>query len=1162
MSRTPGQASALDQLGAIERIDPSAVEVLAVDDPDDDGGRIRVELSLDCRGIEHRHGGLELRDREAFHILVDSAFPFEYPSVFVTHARWAGKPHVQWGVSLCLYAAPSVEWQPGDGMLGFIDRLWLWLNKAAAGELDPDDAPLHPPVAYPSGLDDVPMIIPREDTPTVTDAPWIGGVELEKVTNARIDLVGWKASIASSLEGAAPAILLPSTLDFEYPLTIAALLDALAARGVPRERAMAVLKVAALGLEEDEPLIVVLGTAMRGTTADRRQHLAAWYVEPLYAWGLAHALHSDAADPELRDSARRVEEIIGKWADTAKIHWCPVREDRPEVTRRRDTGSPLRSFAGKTVTVWGCGALGAPIAEWLARAGARKLILYDNASVAPGILVRQPFTDAEIGRNKARVVAKHLTAIRPRDLEVEVRSRNVLRTALEREDWHDGADVVIDATASLAVATKLERVRRMHPQEAEIVSMIVGHTAHHALAAVVPPGYSGAGADVMRQVKLACGRRRELRGFVAEFWPDPARTRIFQPEPGCSDPTFTGSGAEVAALAATMLARVAADLAGAARGAGERGEGKGECGIRARDAVGHLVTIAPEHRGLREARLTFPPAHVVPDAGHDTEVRLANTAHVAMASWIVRSAREAGPRTETGGLLFGERDAAAGVTWVDEVIGPPPDSRSSPDEFICGTQGVGRHEEEKQRRGLEYLGMWHTHPTQDPLFSRRDLAGMQRLLDAASSPLSHGLLLIVGHTLPGLPELGAFVFERSELDRPDVSTIWIAPPTELVAAPEPGGTIGLALSGGGSRAMAFHLGCLRALDDRGILERVRVISSVSGGSLVAALWAYGDDDFETFDARVETLLRRGLQRQIIQRALLSPRTPQQLATRVVAGGAASAARAGRRAAWLAGRSAPIDPPLRRWVSRTDAFADVLEREICGYRRIDAARRPGLDVVINACDLRTGSAFRFGSQESGCWRVGKVPGNDVALASAIAASAAYPLLLPALDRRWTFERRNGTRHKERVVLTDGGVFDNLGTSCLEPGRSRAHSYNVFPVDYIIACDAGRGLLGPVVPYGWLPRVQRSFESTFRKLQDGGRGRLHELAASGRLRGFLMPYLGQQDDELPVAPTDLVARDAVADYPTDFRAMSRETLAKLSLRGEQLTRILLDAYMPEL
>jgi ThiF family/Resolvase, N terminal domain len=61
----------------------------------------------------------------------------------------------------------------------------------------------------------------------------------------------------------------------------------------------------------------------------------------------------------------------------------------PEVTLRRDAASPMRAFAGKSVAIWGCGALGGPIAEWLIRAGVRELRLHDSATVTPGVLVRQ-----------------------------------------------------------------------------------------------------------------------------------------------------------------------------------------------------------------------------------------------------------------------------------------------------------------------------------------------------------------------------------------------------------------------------------------------------------------------------------------------------------------------------------------------------------------------------------------------------------------------------------------------------------------------------------------------------------------------------------------------------------------------------------------------------
>lgn len=94
------------------------------------------------------------------------------------------------------------------------------------------------------------------------------------------------------------------------------------------------------------------------------------------------------------------------------------------------------------------------------------------------------------------------------------------------------------------------------------------------------------------------------------------------------------------------------------------------------------------------------------------------------------------------------------------------------------------------------------------------------------------------------------------------------------------------------------------------------------------------------------------------------------------------------------------------------------------------------------------------------------------------------------------------------------------------------------------------------------MKRSFESTFRKAQDAGRGRLHQYAAAGDLAGFVMPYLGNQDRALPVVPADLVRREEVVDYPTDFSAMSAEDIERLALRGEQLTRLLVDHYCPEL
>ena len=70
--------------------------------------------------------------------------------------------------------------------------------------------------------------------------------------------------------------------------------------------------------------------------------------------------------------------------------------------------------------------------------------------------------------------------------------------------------------------------------------------------------------------------------------------------------------------------------------------------------------------------------------------------------------------------------------------------------------------------------------------------------------------------------------------------------------------IGLALSGGGFRASLYHFGLIRFLRDAGILPQVTHITSVSGGSIIAAHLALNWDRYngspEEFDAAAAELL--------------------------------------------------------------------------------------------------------------------------------------------------------------------------------------------------------------------------------------------------------------------------------------------------------------------
>jgi hypothetical protein len=96
------------------------------------------------------------------------------------------------------------------------------------------------------------------------------------------------------------------------------------------------------------------------------------------------------------------------------------------------------------------------------------------------------------------------------------------------------------------------------------------------------------------------------------------------------------------------------------------------------------------------------------------------------------------------------------------------------------------------------------------------------------------------------------------------------------AEPATPSAVGLALSGGGSRAIAFHLGCLRALHDLGILPQVKVLSTVSGGSIIGGLYAATDAPFPEFERRVRETLARGLVLPAVRTAFLTAEGPKAL----------------------------------------------------------------------------------------------------------------------------------------------------------------------------------------------------------------------------------------------------------------------------------------------
>ena len=864
MALSDGQEQALLELRSIA--DQGAAFEL-VDWREGSTNLLHVDVTISMATIHRTDDGLPLRQREPFTFSIAPGFPFAVPTVITPHRRWAGWPHVQWGHQVCLFESPETDWDASDGMYGFVRQLLAWLERAAVDQLDETGEPLHPPVAYPTNRP-VPTVVPRTDTPQVDDEPWVGFASLDYTTEQRVDVAGW--STLDSFEEApgqrvGVAALLATELTFEFPESVGDLLAALDSRGADRQRLLLLLGLAALRNPDDEPVYMIVGAPMRGTRDGMRlQHLAVWRLDKVIATGLRLALEKFSDVPGLQEIGTEVAEIVDRWSQSeAPVEWCRVDEARPEVTQRRDMGSPLEWFQGRKVAIWGCGAIGAHVAETLARAGVSALVLRDRATVKQGILVRQPFTDADIGRPKTEALAERLLAIRP-DLRVDTVGGDIV-AALDGQEWPHEADLIIDATASETVAKKFERVRSLQRAAVPpVASMSFGRNASRGLLTVAMPTYTGGTRDLIRRSRIRVCSRPEL-AMVAEDFLGTEGIELFYPEPGCSSPTFTGSHAQVLQLVGAMVSALGSELADDEHPGGSS----------------HFLGAS----GVTPDRTTldyrFAPDVTLADPASGYEIRISSSARADLSTWIRRSRRVVGPRSETGGHLFGERDSASRVVWIDEITGPPPDSKATPDGFVCGTAGVSDIAEAKKTNSCgatRFIGMWHSHPQGEPVPSPTDHQAMHDLVAGTDGRprQQHGLLLIVGGDLGANARVSAVHYSREQARslesvqrdaRRSQLRSSLAPPVSQSR------DVALGLSGGGFRAVAFHLGCLRALHDRGLLDRVHLISAVSGGSLLAAMYAYSTEEFDEFDTRVVELLRRGITPRVVRRAVFSPNPP-------------------------------------------------------------------------------------------------------------------------------------------------------------------------------------------------------------------------------------------------------------------------------------------------
>jgi NTE family protein len=244
--------------------------------------------------------------------------------------------------------------------------------------------------------------------------------------------------------------------------------------------------------------------------------------------------------------------------------------------------------------------------------------------------------------------------------------------------------------------------------------------------------------------------------------------------------------------------------------------------------------------------------------------------------------------------------------------------------------------------------------------------------------------------------------------------------------------------------MLFHLGGLWRLNEDGLIRMLKRVSSVSGGSITAAVLGSRWADLKFNPSGIA---------QALVEVLVAP--VRELARHTIDVGSV-----------LGGLLNPFS-------TIADSVAAAYRKHLFGDRTLqDLPGNPTEPFfIINATNVQTGALWRFARPYMGDYRVGLVKNPAIELAIAVGASSAFPPFLSPVHLKVneTFEPDaiadlQSSPYTTNVVLSDGGVYDNLG---LEP------AFKMY--DTILVADGGAKLSPESEPHSdWARHSYRVFE----------------------------------------------------------------------------------------
>lgn len=322
--------------------------------------------------------------------------------------------------------------------------------------------------------------------------------------------------------------------------------------------------------------------------------------------------------------------------------------------------------------------------------------------------------------------------------------------------------------------------------------------------------------------------------------------------------------------------------------------------------------------------------------------------------------------------------------------------------------------------------------------------------------------------------------------------------------------IGLALSGGGFRAAAFHLGVMQELKNIKLLDKIDLLSCVSGGSIAGATVALNWGSANKLEL-LNTYLR----------------------TRSVA-----------VSLFIAGTLDPFE-------SRLEKLAETYDKDLFQKKKLSALSN-GPRIYLNATNLATGNMFFFvagggGICEMGEHELGVIPAPEFPVCQAVAASSAFPPVFPPLRLD---SSTYGPASVEYVTLTDGGVYDNMGVNPLLRDRNA--------LDYVIVSDGGK-------PFANNSQPTESGAIVLKAGLDIMMEQIRGLEFD-RLQYRHLAGKGPKPMWFSIDSRDGEARQGDAAFAsaidTNLRRLSSEEMAVLTRHGASLVKARLAAYAPEL